>query len=85
MSVEGLANDNLAQLDDVQIREYAEMAQAEIERLEGLVVDLTDALWNWWGDGSDADDEHADWCEFDNVPADCLCGRSLFPEAKTNE
>ncbi|MCP3936274.1 MAG: hypothetical protein GY708_12990 [Actinomycetia bacterium] len=60
-------------------------AATEIERLEGLTMDLTDALWNWWGDGSDADDEHdehADWCD---VPADCLCGRSLFPEGKTNE
>ncbi len=35
MSVEDLANDNLAWLDDEQIRAYAEMAQAEIERLEG--------------------------------------------------
>ncbi|MCP3879334.1 MAG: hypothetical protein GY701_13235, partial [Sulfitobacter sp.] len=67
MSVEDLANDNLAWLDDEQIRAYAEMAQAEIERLEGLTMDLTDALWNWWGDGSFADPdhvEHAVWCEF---------------------
>ena len=28
-----LANDNLALLDDEQIRTYAEMAQAEIERM----------------------------------------------------
>ncbi len=57
----------------------------EIERLEGLTMDLTDALWNWWGDGSFADPdhvEHAVWCD---VPDDCLCGRSLFPEENDDE
>ncbi len=43
MSDEDLANDNLAWLDDEQIREYAEMAQAEIERLQGL-IDRHDAI-----------------------------------------
>ncbi|MCP3936271.1 MAG: hypothetical protein GY708_12975 [Actinomycetia bacterium] len=40
MSDEDLDNDNLATLDDEQIREYAEMAQAEIERLEAENADL---------------------------------------------
>ncbi len=66
-----------------------DLALDEIERLQGLTAGLTDALWNWWGDGSYADpdhDEHADWCGFDNVPDNCICGRSLFPEEdKTNE